>query len=361
MFINEVISYKGAWEELNKKNPSILQDIKNSLNLDNISTKDWIHKYYDNFSGFRWESLESNLSEYGWKIESDDARFIYITKNSIGIHFTLDFQSKVIEDLYFNIALTLEDRKNLFPIIITDNLNINSCKDASKHIVNEDLINEEILEYCYAIAKGIEHVLTKISILGDLTLEYPFLILGIDNEDTGIKIHEIKSKHDNLKNDEKINRCITFAPEYYQAGLSILNYFGTVLRNKYPEQKATVKIEQHENMVRMIVESENGGKDIIEKALYEYELVMSGQTSVEDFYQDPIQTLELRNQIRMMQFQVESQREIVALKNGHIQTLQDLLRQALKQPQAPITVNSYLTNQQTVNINHKNELNHSYS
>ena len=179
---------------------------------------------------------------------------------------------------------------NYLPIIITDNISLDS-----ENYLQQKMLSKGSFENNELTIMGLGHVVARMALLDDLSLEFPFLILGVDREQANFYVHSFKSKHKSSTNRERFNQCITFAPEYYQAGLCILNYFGTVLRNKYPEQKATVKIEQHENMVRMIVESENGDKEIIEKALYEYELVMSGQMPLEEFYQEQAQVLELKN------------------------------------------------------------------
>ena len=57
---------------------------------------------------------------------------------------------------------------------------------------------------------------------------------------------------------DNIIRSIEFAPEYHQSGLAILSYFGQVLRDKYPETKAKVTIEQDGLTVRMIIETPEG-------------------------------------------------------------------------------------------------------
>lgn len=356
MFINEVISYNGAWDCLNKHSQNLFKELESLLEsidsqrIECIFEQEKNGPYPLNLEIF--SKIYDELKKLNCSYEHIQRDFIeggknYLIYNKDILVDCMVFESELLELVYGEDFFCMKLYDLSASILLARNYtypDLFNFFDIENKIPHEDDLG--LLD-----TKGITIGLEKIGIHN---LTYPLLILGLGFKKENRKIQHIEPQN------IKVNRCITFAPEYYQAGLSILNYFGTVLRNKYPEQKATVKIEQHENMVRMIVESENGDKDIIEKALYEYELVMSGQTSVEDFYQDPIQTLELRNQIRMMQFQVESQREIVALKNGHIQTLQDLLRQALKQPQAPITVNSYLTNQQTVNVNHKNELNHSY-
>ena len=52
-------------------------------------------------------------------------------------------------------------------------------------------------------------------------------------------------------------------------GLGILNYFGKYLKEQYPNEKATVRIEQESLTVRLIVISKNGKTEVIEKALNE--------------------------------------------------------------------------------------------
>ncbi len=56
----------------------------------------------------------------------------------------------------------------------------------------------------------------------------------------------------------KIARSIEFPPGYKQAGTSILNYFGEVLEQKYPDKDVKVRIEQHGLKVTMVIESALG-------------------------------------------------------------------------------------------------------
>lgn len=252
--------------------------------------------------------------------------------------------------LYQTVQLTfLENNRIEIPIILT-----------------LDISDEELNSISERFDRGagranIRSTLSLLNQISPLKFDYPFLIIAIGLKEEPIIVHEIETYDPvDLNTSPVISQCITFEPEYYQAGLGILSYFGTVLREKYPEQNATVKIEQQDLTVRMIVESENGDKEIIEKALHEYELVISGQTAVEDFYPTAIQTLELKNQIRMLNFQLESQKEIVALKNGEILNLRALAHQALNQPQPIITVVNHLQNEQNIKINYKTEINQSY-
>jgi hypothetical protein len=191
----------------------------------------------------------------------------------------------------------------------------------------------------------------------------PFLILGIGHHESEFDVREISSvKIEKINSREiRIDRCIEFSPEYYQAGLAILTYFGSVLREKYPEQNATVKIEQHDLTVRMIIETEDGNIETLEKALHEYELVLKGQQSVDEFYLSPIKTLELKNQLNLFKFQIDSQKEIIALQRGQILSLEAIVDKALLPiAHPPVTIINQLSNTQTVGINYKNEINQSY-
>ena len=85
---------------------------------------------------------------------------------------------------------------------------------------------------------------------------------------------------------ETIIREIEFPAEYHQAGLSILEYFGTVVRQKYPDTAVKVRIEQEGLKVRMVIETPEGKKEPIEKTLTEYGLVVVGEKKPAEFLTD---------------------------------------------------------------------------
>jgi len=90
-----------------------------------------------------------------------------------------------------------------------------------------------------------------------------------------------------INNFEKMIRCsIEFPAEYKQAGISILNYFSEILHKKYPEATATVDIKQDGLKVTMIVDPVDGKREIIEKMLHEYGLVVTGKMTPEAFTDD---------------------------------------------------------------------------
>jgi hypothetical protein len=132
--------------------------------------------------------------------------------------------------------------------------------------------------------------------------------------------------------DKFIIRTIEFPPEYHQAGISILNYFGTVLRMKYPNQKAKVSLDQEDLKVTMTVEPLGGDPEIIEMALDEYGLVIRGKMAIEDFTDDQFLLIGLREELRAAYNKIETQRELLKLKDAHIDEFKRLLTDSIKRP-----------------------------
>jgi hypothetical protein len=181
-----------------------------------------------------------------------------------------------------------------------------------------------------------ERALAELSALSPLSHGTPFLILGLDLGTGETEIFELESDNSESEHRIVINRAIEFPPEYHQAGLGILSYFGTVLREKYPNEKAKVRIEQEGDTVRMIVESETGNRDIIEKALHDYELVIRGEAPPEALYESKLQVLELKNELRIAQIRIESQKDLLQHKSLEIDSLKQLIGHALTQRISPV-------------------------
>ncbi|QSX41374.1 hypothetical protein [Shewanella cyperi] len=128
-----------------------------------------------------------------------------------------------------------------------------------------------------------------------------------------------------------VERSIHFTPEYYQAGLNILSYFGTYLREQYPEENASVKIEQNGLKVRMVIESEDGQTETVEKALHEYELIITGAKQPASILSNDKIILELKNELRIAQFRIESQKDLIGMQNGRIDQLLNIIGDGLSQ------------------------------
>jgi DNA-binding NarL/FixJ family response regulator len=110
-----------------------------------------------------------------------------------------------------------------------------------------------------------------------------------------------------------ILRSIEFSPEHHEAGLTILSYFGKIVRQKYAGMKVKVNIEQEDLTVRMIIKTDRGNIDKIEKTIEEYGLVIKGEMPITEFISDPYQVADLKQQLRIAHLQLENQKELLSI------------------------------------------------
>lgn len=358
MFITHAISYGDAWNTLNKNYSEIIEELHNIINQITIQNI----QEYENIKGSTVNGYSirrlwrSNMKLRDWMMISHtknysnhDLSLLGFLKNNISLNFFND--PEVINRWLYSITpIAYKNGSLSIPIAVVPTP---SAFHDVENVGNKSTLNNKVFTQIYLDLNNLE----------PLDHHVPFLILGVGHHESEFDFREISSvKIDKIHSREiRIDRFIEFSPEYYQAGLAILTYFGSVLREKYPEQNATVKIEQHDLTVRMIIETEDGNIETLEKALHEYELVLKGQQNVNDFYLSPIKTLELKNQLNMFKFQVESQKEIIALQRGQILSLEDIVDKALAPiTHPPVTIINHLNNTQSVNINYKTVLNQSY-
>lgn len=94
----------------------------------------------------------------------------------------------------------------------------------------------------------------------------------------------------------EVVRSIEFAPHQASAGLSILSYFGEIIKQKHSDVNANFKIEQLSNSVVLTIETVNGHIEKLEKTLDEYGEVIIGTKSPSQFLQNELnaQKLELK-------------------------------------------------------------------
>jgi hypothetical protein len=183
-----------------------------------------------------------------------------------------------------------------------------------------------------------DKITDELKALEPISYNSPFLIIGISQQEHPIHLMELESNTHTSAKDVIINRSLEFPPEYHQAGLGILNYFGTVLRDKYPNTKARVRIEQEGLCVRLIIESENGDREIIEKALEEYESVVRGEKTPEDFLDDKLKIIELKQELRIAEIRIDHQKDLIQFHREQVLSLTQLIGHSLSQPSAPITI-----------------------
>ena len=127
----------------------------------------------------------------------------------------------------------------------------------------------------------------------------------------------------------RIERSIEFPPEYHEAGTAILSYFATILRDKYPDTPVGVTITQEGHTVKMAIETPEGKREEIERTLNDYGLVVRGEMAATEFLDDQIQILRLENHLRIVEAQLDTQKQIAAFQQADIGALRQLLSEAI--------------------------------
>ncbi|HEU0070566.1 MAG TPA: hypothetical protein VFS04_04665 [Alphaproteobacteria bacterium] len=120
---------------------------------------------------------------------------------------------------------------------------------------------------------------------------------------------------DSVSNDFKniIYTSIQFPPDYYKAGMEILTHFATVIRQKYPDINVKVRIEQEDLLVRLIIDTPDGAREVIEQTLNDYHEVITGRRRPEDFLTNPTDIMELKHVLQIAEMEVRHQRDLLML------------------------------------------------
>ncbi|WKK82944.2 hypothetical protein [Marivirga arenosa] len=349
MIISKVISYKNAWQDLINEHPNELEEVLEVLPQFISSYVSMRQANERTFIGHRdiWNEL---LKEKEWIISDtsfylEDGQRIFIgnlgpIKNDVSAYISfghIDFANRWLFQ-----QTTLAGKYDIAKIPI---LLVPTAEFGARH---EDRFFKRL---------SFEQYQKQILPLTPLSHSYPFLILGYTDQGQlfETEIHELES--DPLISNENvvIDRCIEFPPEYYQAGLNILNYFGTYIREQYPDQEAKIKIEQKDKIVRLIIETGDGETEVIERALQEYQLVITGQKTPEEVTKNEKLILELKNELRLARYRVETQQDIMLVQTGQIDKLMNILSEGLanKSPihidfKPVITLDNKVVNNQTV-------------
>lgn len=128
-------------------------------------------------------------------------------------------------------------------------------------------------------------------------------------------LNEIENIHKKIFQHCNINKNIEFPPEHLTAGISILQYFGKLLQEKYPNERVSVSIKQEGLRVTMIIETPDGKKEEIEEYLNRYGMVITNQITPQEFTSNPIQLIELKQELREAQNKILFQQELLSLKD----------------------------------------------
>lgn len=335
MFIHKVVSYGGAWDRLLTEFPDVSRELQEAIfelteekieNAD-LSAVNLARNHDKGLTFYRMQQLlDLELRAKGW---GDPVHF----RKKINNFYHL---GRVRKDIASVAIISRQDFVNRWlythgPLAIMDG----AIKIPIAIFVVKDDVSKLFPSRTPSTMRAFERTLGELEELAPLSHAYPFLIVGIGFSEQAIEIVEIESAVPAFGGKVVINREIEFPPEYRQAGIGILSYFGEVLRTKYPSSDAKVKIEQDGLTVRLVIESESGEREIIEKALQDYELVVRGETDVNDFFESSRKVVELKNELRILQYRIESQNDIARIQEDHIRTLKDLIGKSLTNPHYP--------------------------
>ncbi|MFS1466347.1 hypothetical protein BCU33_009765 [Vibrio lentus] len=152
--------------------------------------------------------------------------------------------------------------------------------------------------------------------LSPLKMSSPFVVIGFSMQENlfEIEVDHIEPDESSVFIDRNvIEKSIEFPPEHYQAGIGILSYFGDVLKAKHPDTKAKIRIEQGDGVVRLHIHTPNGNKEIIEKTLADYTLVVAEKAPPESLFEDKVQIMALENKLEIAKMEVRQTQNMLML------------------------------------------------
>lgn len=326
MYIHKALSYKNAWNIATNNNADELSDIQSALDdfMFELQSVYDLKNHHERISPR--ETWEKTMCKRGWTLidrtyYSNEGTRINIgrigpTKNGLNASLTFGAFDGISRWIFQQSSVAIKYGLIQIPVMLVP------MRDFSMKIDSPWMRRDTF-----------ENNLNQLQILTPLTHQYPFLVIGYSNEipNNPPDIIELASETYIKEETPIIDRCIEFPPEYHQAGLNILNYFGTYLREQYPDENASVKIEQTGLNVRLVIETADGKSETIEKALHEYELIITGAEPPEKFSKNDKVILELKNEIRIAKYRIESQQDIIGVQNNRIDQLLSIVGNGLSQ------------------------------
>jgi hypothetical protein len=337
MQIHQVVSYLGAWDKLNRNHSVELTEILTATS-NCFAGRVRIDERDERFLGSATRQLwEKALFDLRWTLNdqtfySPAGRRVNLgslgpSKNGISVQLNIGNPSWFHRWLFSQGALAVRYAQIRIPILVATMREFERREDRPVRTLGS-------LAY-------FEYLKDQLETLAPLSSTFPFLIVGVSDQQLLLPptVTELPSDPNITTERIVIDRCIEFPPEYHQAGLGILNYFGTFLRENYPDREAKVRIEQEGLTVRMTVETTDGNVETIEKALRDYELVVTGRAKPEAITTNERVILDMQNELRIAQFRIESQRDIIDVQNRRLDKLMDVIAESLHASQTrPIAI-----------------------
>ncbi|WP_312105143.1 hypothetical protein [Acinetobacter venetianus] len=219
MYINDVISYLGAWEKIKIDHPKVCDDINLLLKL----VKSRIFEMYGDLEeDNKWEKppignfirieVENNLFDLGWINKSfniDERAFInnlgvskdncFVKAGLSGASANLSVMSWIFSEINYASRIT----EVSIPVLLLFSISTNLVKEYLDG-KNTNTHKNNKLYSINTVKKNLERI-------SPLKVEQPFLILGIGLNELQLQVIEI-NQDTSINNEKniKIDRCITF-------------------------------------------------------------------------------------------------------------------------------------------------------
>jgi hypothetical protein len=327
LYINDVISCNDGWNILKSSKSETLLEIEDIL--DKITPELVRREPFAFRAGTAspmafhraWDSLSRKRKWASKRIASSESFSFYIRS----LKWRVSVKMNASDSTQFPNWLFVETQKSFDFDIIDVAVLLVPMEDIANLYKNEyrqviSYINKELI---------FPRLKAQLEELQPLRTVVPIVIIGFSQEIQPINISEITSEA-SIAVKNVIERSIEFKPEQYQAGMSILAYFGKVLEQKHPGIDVKVRIEQDKGCVRMHIETPDGMKSVIEKTLEDYSLVISEQAPPEILFENKLQILELKNKLENAVLEVKQTRDFLQLTremyNEKVTTLEEDIR-----------------------------------
>ncbi|NUT50162.1 MAG: hypothetical protein HOV94_23045 [Saccharothrix sp.] len=128
------------------------------------------------------------------------------------------------------------------------------------------------------------------------------------------------------RGNDVIERSIEFPADYFNAGMMVLNEFATIIRERYGQSGASVKIHQEDLRVRLVIQTANA-KEEIERTLDHYGDVISGSREVDTFTTSAIERVRLEGALELAQARLNAERRITNVLEAEVAARGDQLTQ----------------------------------
>ncbi len=312
MYINKVLSSESSWVML-KDNQPAYNDICQAISKIDFAalTNPEITPLVFNVEGDETPRIHMLAFQRTWSQFMRDAGWSnrhHIQSNiSNSMPVTIQFHKHRITS-----RMMSRDNKNFINWFLVDRIKISNSSlfdipvlivpmESTISLYRDNTKNFRLFNY--------EKCFQQILELSPATDTTPFLIIGISDKESSIDVNEYSS----FRLNNEIKRVLEFPKEFYQAGIGILSYFSEIIKQKYPDIDVKVKIEQDGLKVRLIIETQDGCKDIIEKTLDQYALVITNKSPPESLLDDKLQIHALTNKLSLAELEVRQSRDLIKI------------------------------------------------